>query len=147
MNVRYNGLSFDFDIGAAALRAQKFTLDITDDTTPVFRNGRPDGYVQGKISASGTITIDRAGLRILRDIAADAGSWQQLPTFDIDSYAAAGDDDDLKIVAYGCKLKVSKVLDVDTSSSDETMFELPYDVTSPDFVDIDGVPYRSKPRD
>ena len=41
-------------------------------------------------------------------------------------------------------MKLNKLLDVDTSSTDETEFELPFDVTAPEFVEIDGVPYCAK---
>ena len=57
------------------------------------------------------------------------------------SYPAGGDP--LMIQAFGCKLKLNKLLDVDKSSTDETEFTIPFDVTSPDFVRIDGVPYVS----
>jgi len=137
---RFNGQSFHLDLGIAALTAKKFTLDITDNTAAAKRNGRPDGWLRGDVEASGEITVDRDGLRTLTRVAREAGSFQDIPTFDIMSYASAGGDP-LMIQAFGCKLKLNKLLDVDKSSTDETEFTIPFDVTSPDFVAIDGVPY------
>lgn len=137
---RFNGLSFTFDLGDFKVKAKKFTLDITDNSTAAKRNGRPDGFVQGDVSASGTITVDRIGLRAFVEAGKSAGAIQEIPPFDINSYAEAGDDN-LKVEAFGCKVKMSKLLDVDKNSADETEFELPFEVTSSDFVNIDGVPY------
>ena len=138
---RFNGMSFTLDLGVAALKVQKFTLDITDNSTTAKRNGRPNGRLRGDVEASGTITVDRDGLRAFVELAKSAGSWQEMDTFDIVAFASAGDYDELKIEVFGCLVKVNKLLDIDKSSSDETVFELPFDVTSPDFVKIDGVPY------
>ncbi|MEA4863376.1 MAG: phage protein [Victivallaceae bacterium] len=137
---RFNGMSFDLDLGVTALKVQKCTLDITDNTTVAKRNGRPDGYLPGDVSAAGTITVDRDGLAALTEQAKSAGYWQGIEPFDICTYAKVGDDE-LKIEAFGCKVKISKLLDIDKSKTDETLFEIPYDVTSPDFVNINGVPY------
>ena len=139
--IRFNGLSFVFDLGNFAVEAKKFTLDITDNTTQAKRKGRPDGVLIGDVEASGTITVDRGGLKAFSDAAAKAGSFQEIPTFDINSHAQAGGDE-FTVEVFGCKVKLSKLLDVDTSSSDETEFELPFVVTSPDFVKIDGTPYN-----
>lgn len=137
MKQRYNGIGFTFDLGKFQVSAKKFTLDITDNTAAVKRNGRPDGWVQGDVEASGTLTVDRAGLKTFVD---SADSFQEIELFDINSYAEAGDDN-LKIEAFGCKAKIGKLMDIDTNSADETEFEIPYVVTSPDFVKIDGKPY------
>lgn len=140
MKQRFNGLSFDIDTGEMALTAKKFTLEITDNSAVAKRKGRPDGYVVGDVEASGEIVVDRDGLKTVTAAARNAGSFQALKPFDIMGYAKVGDDE-LKIEAFGCRLKVSALLDIDTSSSDETEFTIPYDVTSSDFVKIDGVPY------
>lgn len=139
--IRFNGLSFTFDLGDFSVEAKKFTLDITDNTTMAKRKGRPDGVLIGDVEASGTITVDRTGLKAFTDAAGSAGSFQEIPVFDINSHGSAGEDT-LKIEVFGCKVKLSKLLDIDTSSTDETEFELPFVVTSPDFIKIDGTPYN-----
>lgn len=137
---RFNGLAFSINTGDLALKVKKFTLDITDNSTVAKRRGRPDGYLVGDVEANGELTVDRDGLKAITAAAQSAKSFQALAPFDIVSYAKV-DDDEVKIEAFGCRLKVSKVLDIDTSSSDETEFTIPYDVTAPEFIKIDGVPY------
>ncbi len=133
----FNGIGFTFDLGQFKVEAKKVTLDITDNTAAVKRKGAPGGWVQGDVEGSGVLTVDRAGLRVFVDSAA---SFQEIPLFDINTYAEAGDDN-LKIEAFGCKAKLGKLLDIDTNSTDETEFEIPYVITSPNFVAIDGKPY------
>lgn len=140
---RFNGISFDIDFGETAIHVQKFSLTITDNTAAAKRNGRPDGWLQGDVEGSGELTLDRDGMRELTVQAKSAGSWQALPAFDINSYAKAGDDE-LKIEVFGCKIKLDKLLDIDKTNSDEIFFTVPYIVTSPDFVNIDDVPYLTK---
>jgi hypothetical protein len=137
---RISGLSFDTSIGNLDMHVDKFSLDITDDTAVAFKNGRPDGSLRGKVSASGSITMDRAEMKKLTAAARAAGSFQNLPPFDINSFAQAGEEE-LKVEAFGCKLKLGKILDIDKESSDKTTFDVPFDVTDSDFVKIDGVPY------
>ena len=43
--------------------------------------------------------------------------------------------------AFGCKLKVSSLLDIDPKGGSKTTHKVPFDVTSPDFIRINGVPY------
>lgn len=137
---RFNGLSFTIDTKEMAITCKKFTLEITDNSAVAKRRGRPDGYVVGDVEASGEITVDSDGLKAIVAAAKSAGSFQALKPFPIVAYAKVGDDE-VKVEAFGCRLKVSSILDVDTSSSDETEFTLPYDVTDPEFVKINGVPY------
>lgn len=139
---RINGLSFDIDLGDFGIHVEKFTLDIEDGSTSSKRNGRPDGTLRGAVSASGEMVVKRDGLKSFVEAARKAGSFQQLPTFDINSFAKAGDEE-MKVEAFGCKVKLSKLLDVDKSSSDETVFTVPFEVTSPDFIKIDGVSYAA----
>ncbi|MGE4301992.1 MAG: phage protein [Victivallaceae bacterium] len=137
---RFNGMSFDLDLGVTALKVLKFKIEVTDNTTATYRDGRPDGYLEGNVSASGTITVDATGLRVLTEQAKSAGSWQKLPVFDINSYAKVAEEE-VKVEAFGCKLKIGSLLDIDKTKVDESTFELPFDVTSRDFININGVPY------
>lgn len=137
---RINGLSFDIDTGSFSLKVKKFSLDITDNSKAAKRSGRPDGYLVGDVEASGEIVVGADGLKTLSEAAKSAGSWQDLAPFDINSYAKVGDDE-VKVEAFGCRIKASKLLDIDTSNSDESEFTLPFDVTAPEFVNINGVPY------
>ncbi|MEH6649980.1 MAG: phage protein [Motiliproteus sp.] len=137
---RINGKSFDFDLSGLAIHANKMTLDITDNTAVSKTKGVPDGYTDGDVEAAGEIEVDRSNMKLITEAARKAGSFRGLELFDITSFAQAGDDE-LKVEAFGCKLMVSSALDVDPNSADKSVFKLPYVITSPDFVRIDGVPY------
>ena len=137
---RINGKSFSFDVGGMKIHADNFSCDITDNTTASKKDGRPDGYLLGDVEASGEITVDRVEMKAIMEAAKTAGSFQALKEFDINAYADAGDDS-FKVEIFGCKLKMNKILDIDKTSTDKTQFTIQYDVTSPDFINIDGVPY------
>lgn len=143
MKQRFNGLSFDVDSGEMAFQAKKFSLEITDNSAVAKRRGRPDGYIVGDVEANGEIVVDRDALKVITAAAKNAGSFQALKPFDMMAFAKVGEDE-FKVEAFGIRLKVSSLLDIDKSNADETEFTIPYDVTSPDFVKIDGVPYLSK---
>lgn len=137
MSKQINGMSFELTLGEYDIHAEKFSLDITDNSAAVKKNGRPDGHVDGDVEASGEIEIDASGLKVIMDVASSAGSFQSLPTFDIVAYAKIGELE-VKVEAFECKLKISKILDVDKSSSDPTKFVLPFIVTGKDFVRVNG---------
>lgn len=143
---RFNGLSFDVDTGELTFQVKKFSLEVTDNSAVAKRRGRPDGFVVGDVEASGEIVIDRDALKVITNAAKTAGSFQALKPFDMIAFGKVADDE-FKIEAFGCRLKVSSLLDLDKSNADETEFSIPYDVTSPDFVKIDGVPYLEKLND
>ncbi len=137
---KINGKSFATVIGALPIYVNKFSLEITDDSQVAMKRGRPDGWLKGNVSAAGEIEVDAAEFAKLSAAAKAAGSWQGLPPFDINSFAAAGGVV-RRVEAFGCKLKLSTVLDVDDSVADKTVHTIPFDVTGEDFVSIDGVPY------
>jgi hypothetical protein len=142
---RINGKSFTTSVGDLDVHVDKFSLEIEDESAVAMKRGRPDGNLRGNVSASGEIELDAAEFGKLSAQARSAGSWQDLEEFDIVSYAKVGDTE-RKVEVFGCKLKLSSVLDVDQSSADKTVHTIQFDVTSPDFVRIDGVPY-AKPLD
>mgnify|MGYP003431380481 CR=1 FL=1 len=49
--------------------------------------------------------------------------------------------DELRVEAFGCKLKVSSLLGIDPKGGEKSKHKVPFDVTSPDFIRINGVPY------
>lgn len=139
-NQRINGQSFDISLGGTAIHVETFSLDVTDNTAVAKKDGKPDGWVQGDVEASGEISIDAVEFKAIAAAAQKAGSFQKMETFDINAYAKAGEDE-FKVEVFGCKLIVSKVLDIDKSSSDKSKFTVPFKVTSPDFININGTPY------
>lgn len=55
-------------------------------------------------------------------------------------YAKAGNEE-MKVEAFGCKLIVSDILDIDPKGGTVTTHKIKFLVTSPDFVRINGIPY------
>ncbi len=68
------------------------------------------------------------------------GSWRGIQPVDLMWYAKAGNEE-IKVEAYGCKLIVSDILDVDPKGGSVMMHKVKFVVTSPDFVRINGIPY------
>jgi hypothetical protein len=142
MGSRITGKSFDVNIGGELVQVKTATLSITDNSAAASTNGVPDGYVAGSVTAEGALTFSSKYFNKLIDLARSAGSFRNLPNFDLMFYADTGDESQ-KIEAFGCRLKISDLLNADKSSDDETTHTIDYIVTSPDFVSINGVPYLS----
>ncbi|GFM37736.1 phage protein [Desulfovibrio psychrotolerans] len=139
---RISGKCFDFQLGDLVIHAEKFTCDIEDGSEVAKTKGVPVGRLSGPVGASGEIEVDSTNLKLVIEAARSAGSFREMPTFDIVAYAKAGDEEK-RVEIFGCALKVSKLLDVDSNSATKDLTTLPYEVTSPDFVRINGVPYLS----
>lgn len=137
---RIGGMNFDVNLGDLQVHIEKATLDITDNTSVAQTGGVPDGHVDGDVAASGEFELDSANFGLLIEAAKRAGSFRKLEPFDTVFFAKAGDDE-LKVEAFGCKLKVSSLLDIDPKGGEKTKHKVPFDVTSPDFIRINGVPY------
>lgn len=142
MGSRITGKSFDVNIGGELVQVKTATLSITDNSAAASTNGVPDGYVAGSVTAEGALTFSSKYFNKLIDLARSAGSFRNLPNFDLMFYADTGDESQ-KIEAFGCRLKISDLLNADKSSDDEATHTIDYIVTSPDFVSINGVPYLS----
>jgi hypothetical protein len=139
-NGRISGMSFDFMLGDLSIHAEKFTCDIEDGSEVAKTKGVPVGRLAGPVGASGEIELDALNLALLTEVARRAGSFRAMPTFDIVAHAKVGSDEK-RVEIFGCALKVAKLLDVESNSSTKDVTSIPYDVTSPDFIRINGVPY------
>ena len=95
------------------------------------------------MACSGEIEADAANLRLIMDAASRAGSFRDLEPFDINAFADTGNDR-MQVDLFGCLLKISSLLDIDSVGGEQHMTTLPFDVTSPDFVRINDVPYLSR---
>ncbi len=137
---RIGGKNFDVNLGDLLVHVESCTLDITDNTAVAQTRGVPNGHVDGDVSASGEMEFDTSNFNLLIEAARSAGSFRQLEPFDAVFFAKAGEEE-LKIEAFGCKLKVSSLLNIDPKGGEKTKHKVPFDVTSPDFVRINGVPY------
>ena len=137
---RIGGKNFDINLGDLQIHVESCTLDITDNTAVAQTRGVPNGTVDGDVSASGEFEFDTNNFNLLIEAARSAGSFRQLEPFDSVFFAKAGDEE-LRIEAFGCKLKVSSLLSVDPKGGEKSKHKVPFDVTSPDFIRVNGVPY------
>ncbi|MGF1710131.1 DUF2597 family protein [Vibrio kagoshimensis] len=140
MSTRISGKNMHFAMGDYKLKAQKVSLSITDNSAINKTSGVPDGYVDGDVEASGEMELTTQYFNILSKAAKQAGSWRGMPAFDALFYGKI-DKDELKIEAFGCRIKISDLLDADSNGGSALVHKLPFEVTSPDFVNINGVPY------
>ena len=138
--MRISGKSFDTTIGDLLVHVEKISLEITDNSGVAKTKGIPDGYVLGDVEASGEIELDITNFNLLSEQASAAGSWRALDAFDVHTYAKT-DKEEFKVEAFGCKLKLSSLLDEDSKGGEKSVKKVTFDVTSPDFVHINGVPY------
>ncbi|THG81505.1 DUF2597 family protein [Pseudomonas sp. A-1] len=137
---RIGGKNFDVNLGDLMVHVETCTLDITDNTAVAQDRGVPNGHVDGDVSASGEMEFDTANFNLLIEAARSAGSFRELAPFDSVFFAKAGEEE-LKVEAFGCKLKVSSLLNIDPKGGEKAKHKVPFDVTSPDFIRINGVPY------
>lgn len=137
---RISGQSIDFNMDGDLIHAEKVSLSITDNTTVAQTKGVPDGVLPGDVSAEGEIELTPRTLKIITAKARTAGSWRGIDTVDLMWYAKAGDEE-MKIEAFGCKLNVSDLLDVDPKGGAAVTHKIKFIVASKDFVRINGIPY------
>lgn len=137
---RINGKSFDVRIMGILIAFESFTLSIEDSSETAMTRGKPDGYLRGNVSASGELKITPAYFSLLSAAAKKAGSYQDLPPFDIHAHAV-GSKEGMVVTAYDCRLKISELLNIEPNSTDRSTINLPFEVTGEDFIDINGVPY------
>ena len=140
MTTHISGADIDVMLGTSMINVKQFTVNVEDGTKPTYTRGIPDGYVRGATSASGEIVLDTANYLLVIEEAKKAGSIQQLETFDITGLGKTVDQT-LKVVAYGCKLRFTKVLDAGGEGGDKLEHTIPYDVTDSRFIKINGVSY------
>lgn len=137
---RISGKNFDVNIGDLLVHVETATLDITDNSAVAQDKGVPNGHVDGDVGAAGELELDSSNFNLLIEAARRAGSFRGLDPFDSVFFAKAGDEE-LRVEAFGCKLKVSSLLNIDSKGGEKSKHKVPFDITSPDFIRINGVPY------
>lgn len=138
--MRLSGMNFNVTLGDTMIHVDTCTLTITDNSAVSQTSGVPDGYVDGDVAASGELSINASQFELISNEAKSAGSWRGMDVFDMMFYGKTAKDE-LKVEAFGCRIKLSDLLDIDKKGGQASLFKIPFDVTSPDFVHINGVPY------
>lgn len=138
--MRLSGMNFNVNLGDIMVHVDTATLSITDNSAVSQTGGVPDGAVDGDVSANGELSVNASNFALISDAAKSAGSWRGMGPFDIMFYGKTSKDE-MKVEAFGCRIKLSDILDIDKKGGQASLFKIPFDVTSPDFVHINGVPY------
>jgi hypothetical protein len=139
---RIGGMNFDINVGDLKVHVESATLDITDNSAVAQTGGVPDGWVAGDVAAGGELELDTYNFNLLVEAAAKAGSFRQMEPFDT-LFFAKTPSDEIRVEAFGCKPKISSLLSIDPKGGEKSKHKVPFDVTSPDFIHINGVPYLS----
>ncbi len=140
MTQRLSGKNFDVNLGDLLLHVEAASLDITDNSAVALSKGVPNGRVAGDVAGAGELELDSANFILLCEKAKEAGSWRALEPFDTVFFAKVGDSE-LRVEAFGLAIRISSLLSIDPKGGAKTTHKIPYDITSPDFVKINGVPY------
>ncbi len=135
-----SGQDFDIFIGIYMVHVENMSASITDNSKATQTKGVPDGHVNGDVSCSGEMEIDTKNFMILNEAARLAGSWRGLDTFDVNTAGAVGNEA-MVIEMFECKFKISDLLNIDSKGSEKTKHKIAFEVTSSDFVRINGVDY------
>ncbi|GAA0462978.1 DUF2597 family protein [Aeromonas salmonicida] len=143
MTRRISGQSFDTTLMGTMVHIEKASLSITDNSAVAQTRGIPDGFIDGDVSAECEFELDAKNFTLLSDAAKRAGSWRGMKPDDVLFYADTGDEQ-MKVEAFGVKLLISDLLDVDPKGGSKGVHKVKGFVTSPDFVHINGVPYLSE---
>lgn len=138
--MRLSGMNFDVNMGSMLIHVDTCSLSLTDNSAVSKTGGVPDGSVDGDVGASGELNVNASNFALICQAAKTAGSWRGMEPFDIVFYGKTSQDE-LKVEAFGCRIKLSDLLDVDKKGGQASLFKVPFDVTSPDFIHINGVPY------
>ena len=140
MAAKIGGKNFDVNLGDLLVHVEAATLEITDNSAVAQTKGVPNGHVDGDVGAGGELELDSTNFNLLIEQAKSAGSFRELEPFDIVFFAKAGEEE-LRIEAFGCKVRVSSLLSIDPKGGAKNTHKVPFDVTSPDFIKVNGVPY------
>ncbi|MFM5865704.1 phage protein [Aeromonas caviae] len=143
MTRRISGASFDTTLLGAMVHVEKASLSITDNSAVAQTRGIPDGFVDGDVAAELEFELDTKNFSQLADAAKRAGSWRGMEPDDVLFYADTCTEI-MKVEAFGVKLLVSDLLDIDPKGGSKSVHKVKGFVTSPDFVHLNGVPYLSK---
>ncbi|GLS26159.1 phage protein [Marinibactrum halimedae] len=137
---RMTGKNFDVMMGDFLIHVQEASLDIDDQSTVAKTKGIPDGQLDGEVGASGSITVNTQNFKKIVEVAKSAGAWRAIEPFDMNFTGNSGSEE-LSVLAHDCQLRIASLIDIDSSGGEAHTHTLDYDVTGPDFVHIDGVPY------
>lgn len=134
------GKDFDCFIGSALVHVIEATVKITDGRKVKYVRGVPKGFIDGPVEAEVTLKLDHENFLLVQAQAEGAGSWKAIEPFDVafNAQVAAGKKN---VAAFGCLPQLDEILNLKADGGEEDTTTIKCQVTSPDFVQINGVPY------
>lgn len=138
---KISGQELDVFIAGVLVHFEKITLSIEDASKATHSKGVPNGQVKGKLSATGEVEVDTDNFLLIIEAARIAGSFQKLPAWDAVFHADTSNQA-LNVIAHSCLLKISSLIDASGEGGEKLVHKLPFEVTSKDFIHINGVPYH-----
>jgi len=135
-----SAVDFDIRLGSLLIHVQEMNASVTDDGKAVQTAGVPDGYVEGAVGCSGSITVDIENMNLITEVARSAGSFKSMPVFDIVTGGANVTQSQL-LELFGCRLKISDLLNNNGTGGEKMTNKLEFEVTDPRFIRINSVPY------
>ena len=143
MNQHLSGQDFDIMVGDIMVHVEAVSASITDNRKAVMSGGVPNGYVNGDVSGNGDMELDTRNFNLIIEAAKSAGSFREMEPFDI-ICSGKSLNDTQKFELFGCLLTVTDLFNIDQKGGEKTKHKMPFEITSPDFVRINGVPYLSE---
>lgn len=140
-----SAVDIDIMLGGLLIHAQEMSASISDDAKAVQTAGVPDGFVEGGVSCSGSITVDVENLNLINEAARIAGSFKELPAFDIITSGMNVTQHQL-IELFGCRLKLSDLFNSNGTGGEKLTSKIEFEVTDSRFVRLNGVPYLPNSR-
>lgn len=140
MAQRIGGKDFHILFMGVMIKVVSASISIDDGREVATTNGVPNGFVDGPVSGSGELELDQQNFDLMVAGAKRAGSWKGIDPFDV-MFFAATNSNRRKVEAFDCLPKISDLLNIDSKGGEKSTTKVPFDVTGPDFIRIDGVPY------
>lgn len=146
MAVRLSGKEIRTFVGDLQGVFEKVSIKIDDKRAVAKSRGVPNGHVDGEVSCTVSVTVDAANfLMVFGGLAEQYGSYRGIPELDFKAFGMAGSGGLTQdIDAFGVLWSIEDLLDADSKGGEKLTSTIRGEVTSPDFVNINGVPYLTE---
>ena len=141
----FTGRDFEITLSGTGklVAVNSINVQIEDATQATSSGGRPDGWVSGQIAGGDCeLVIKSRQLKMFTEAAKKAGSWEDMPTEDITFQAEKGGQK-IQVEVFGCKFRIPN-LELDRTDSEETTITIPFVITDPELLRINGTPMVSR---
>jgi len=139
-NKHLGGKDFDVFMGDKMVHVIEASVKVTDGRKVKTVRGIPVGFIDGPVSAEVTFKVDHENFLLIEGQAKSAGSWKGIPPFDM-SFLAEVKAGTKNIEAFGVLPSLDEILSLKAEGGEEDTTTLKGEITSKDFIKINGIPY------